>query len=287
MPRALTLLELLVVLAAASILTAILLPVAAKVRSQARTIRCMTNQRAITRAVNLFAADNDSRYPESVATIGAGNSWHWQEPTMMIACKERRPRLHRAMSEYLGRYIKDASVMFCPEAPHKYKYLQEAWDAGDRWNHPKTAPWQDPLTGTYCFYWNYTGFVGGRRPIFAGPRRFGAGRGQSKLLVSDYFGYDHWRSRNAFGSCVKFKRADITEGTWVSSAFWSRIYEESNISLDTLKIKLHAGYVDGHVESFRPSEAEAMQVSITSDGSKPYPRWMGPGIFYLPGNALH
>ena len=47
-----------------------------------------------------------------------------------------------------------------------------------------------------------------------------------------------------------------------------------------------AGWTDGHVESFSSSQVIPMQVSITSDGYTPYPVGVGPGIFYLPANAI-
>jgi len=282
-----TLVELLVALAIISVLMGILLPALAKVRRQARVILGINNQRQIVCAVNLFAFDNDDRYPDSVATIGSGKYWNWQEPTMMAACKPRSPLIHRSMSAYLRYYIKDASIMFCPSAPYKYEYSQQAWDAGDDWDNPETTPMLDPVVGTYCFYWNYVGYVGGPRRIFRGPFCLAGGQEQSKLLVSDYFGYDHWRSRNAYGSCEKFNGADVTPGTVVSSAYWSRANSDGKVTLDKLKIKLHAGYTDGHVESFSSSEVIPMRVSITSDGSVPYPQGVGPGVFYLPRNALH
>lgn len=279
-----TLVELLVVLAVISLLIGILLPALGKVRRQVRTLLGMNNQRDIAAGVTCFAMDNDERYPESVATIGFGNHWGWQEPMMMTACQERSPEIHRSMSEYLRSYIADASVMFCPSAPGKYKYLQQAWDAGDDWDNPETDTVKDPVSGTYCFYWNYTGFLGERGGVFQGPQNLSGGRGQSKLLVSCYFGYDHWRSPGTYGSCEKFKGASVTPGTWVSSAYWSR----PNFNPDDVmpEIKLNAGYTDGHVDSFTTSEAVATKVSITSDGSIPYPDGVGPGTFYLPRDGL-
>lgn len=282
-----TLIEVLVVISIISLLMAILVPALGKARHQARTIVGMGNMRQIVGSVNLFALDNDNQYPESVATIGFGDHWNWQEPTMLTGYRKRSPQLHRSMSAYLHNYIADASIIFCPNAPKKYKYLQQAWDAGDDWDNPETPPVPDPVIGTYCFYWNYTGYLGNASQLFKGPRSTLGGRGQSKLLVSDYFGYDHWRSPNAFGSCIKFEGADITEGTWVSSAYWSRPASGSSVNLDTIEISLYGGYTDEHVERYNPSDVIPMKVSITSDGSTPYPSGVGPGIFFLPRNALH
>lgn len=291
-----TLLELLVVISVISLLMGILLPALGKIKRQAKTLMGMSNQRQIVFSVNSFAMDNDDTYPESTATMTefGNNIWHWQEPTMMTSCY-RRPLLeHRSMSAYLHSYIEDASTLFSPTAPKKCEYLQAAWDAGDDWDNPDTSFPTDSLCGTYCFYWNYIGFLGVNERPFTGPRNSAGGRGESKLLVSDYFGFDHWRNKKlygsigAYGSSEKFNGVSITPGTEASSAFWSRLASDENINLSTLNIKLHAGYTDGHVECYSPAEVVPMKVSFTTDGSVPYPDSFStnPGIFYLPGSGL-
>ncbi len=278
-----TLIELLVVISIISLIMGITLPVFNRVRRQARTMLSMSNQRQITSTMNLFASENNDRYPESVATIGFGDTWNWSDSTRLTGNRGRSPQVHRAMSEYLRRYITDASIMFCPNAPQKYEYLQQAWDAGDNWDNPRTAFTADPVGGSYCFYWNYRGFLGGRRVVFRGPQGPASSRRYSKLLVSDYFGYDHWRNPGSFGSCEPFDGAGITPETWLLSSYWSR----RSAAEDSPDIKLKAGYTDGHVETYSASDVVPMKVSITADGTVPYPDGVGPGIFYLPRNALH
>lgn len=278
-----TLVELLVVIAVVSVLVGILLPALSKVRQQARTLLGMTNQRQIVRGVSLYAADSDEQYPESVATIG-DEWWNWQEPMMLTGYRARSPRLHRSMSAYLRSYIEDAGTMYCPNAPRRYKYLQDAWNAGDQWDNPETEPVEDPVSGTYCFYWNYTGYLEDRDYLFKGPRNSAGGREQSKLLVSDYFGYDHHRSPNSYGSCERFRGASITEGTLLSSAYWS---DKGGAGSRAPDIKLHAGYTDGHVENFSASDTLTMRVIWKPETGEPYPHGIGPGNFFLPRNALH
>jgi len=286
----------LVVIAVLAILLGILLPVLGKAKHQARRVLGTSNQRQIVSGANLFAMDNDDRYPESVATIGGEAAWNWQEPMMMTGYRARSPRLHRSMSAYLRSYIQDADTMYCPNAPAKYKYLQNAWDAGDDWDNPQTQPVEDPVSGTYCFYWNYTGYLQEREYLFEGPRSSAGGRGQSKLLVSDYFGNNHWRSQNAYSSCERFAGSSVTEGTVLSSAYWSRkdragfILLSGTAAENTLvapQIKLQAGFTDGHVESFPACDTLAMRVILKPETGEPYPEDITPGTFYLPRNALH
>jgi prepilin-type N-terminal cleavage/methylation domain-containing protein len=289
-----TLIELLVVMAIISLLMSILIPAVTKVRVQAKKMESVNNQRQIVTILNCFAMDNDNRYPKSVATIVASdNSWGWQEPTMLIASKSLGNGTARSLSSYLRSYIEKASMIFCPSAPEGYEYLQQAWDAGDDWDNPDTAPARDPLMGSYCFYWNYTGYLGGSRGTFKGPQTPMDGRGRSRLLVSDYFGYDHWRSPKSFGSCEKFRKGtSVTSGTRVSSSYWSYACGDDDAKnqqvLSNVKVKLHAGYIDGHVEDFFTADAVPMRVSTKPDGSVPYPDGvgLGPGVFYIPTNGL-
>ena len=281
--RGFTLIELLVVISIISLMMGITLPVFSRVRRQARSILSMSNQRQITSTMNLYASDHNERYPESVATIGAGDTWRWTDSTKLTGIRRRSPQLHRAMSEYLRRYITDASIMYCPNVPHKYEYLQQAWDAGDNWDNPRNFFPADPVGGSYSFYWNYRGYLGGRRVVFRGPQGPASSRRYSKLLVSDYFGYDHWRNPDSYSSCEPFDGADITPETWLLSAFWSRRSAPEN----SPEIKLRAGYTDGHVETYSASDVVPMKVSFNTAGTVPYPDGVGPGVFFLPRNALN
>jgi hypothetical protein len=292
--RGLSLLELLVIVAITGTVIVIMMPALGKGRRNARAVQTMNNQRVIVVGVTSFASDNSGRYPESVATVGTVQEhWNWQEPTMLTSSRRRDTEKHRSMSGYLYSYIADARVMFCPNAPKKYKYLQQVWEAGDEWDNPETPPLLDPVMGTYCFYWNYIGLLEVEEDRFKGPRGMSGGQERSKLVVSDYFGYGHWRNKllyntfEAYGSCEKMKGARITPGTQVSSAFWSRLAPDRDMDLDSLEVELHAGYTDGHVERYRPSDAVPMKVLKTAEGSIGYPEELGPGEFYLPEDALY
>jgi prepilin-type N-terminal cleavage/methylation domain-containing protein len=281
-----TLIELLVVIFALSMLTGVLLPALSKARHHARKFLGASNQRQIVSAVILFTADNNQRYPESVATLGDDLlQWNWGEPTILTGYNARSSRLYRSMSAYLRNYIEDAATIYCPNAPRKYKYLQEAWKAGENWDNPQTPPEKDAVKGTYCFYWNYIGYLQERDYPFKGPRNSAGGPWQSKLLVSDYFGYDHFRNPNSYGSCEKFPGASITEGTLLSSAFWS---DKGSTVPGAPDIKLNAGYTDGHVESYSSSDTVIMRVIKEPKTGEPYPYGdgVGPGFFFLPRKAL-
>ncbi len=242
-----------------------------------------SNQRRIVGAALLYAGDNDERFLPSVATVGFGSRWNWSDPMRLISNRQRSGSSgHDAMSTYLRSYLPDADVLFCPNAPQEYKYLDEAWAAGDEWDNPDTLAIPDPLTGVYCFYWNYVGYIGGRRVTFLGPRSTASGRKYSKLLVTCYLGYDSWRSPDAYGSCEKLTKATVVPETWLLSAYWA-----TQSTSDVPDIPFRAGYTDGHVEITDTEDVIPMRVSLTADGTEPYEDGTGPGIFYLPSAALN
>jgi type II secretory pathway pseudopilin PulG len=276
--------ELLVVISIISVLMAILMPALSTVRRQAAGLTGMRNQRETAAAVNLFAADNDERYPQSVATVGMDSEWSWYDPVVLTGKQKRSPQIHRSMSAYLHAYLPDARTVFCPSAPKQYTYLQQSWDAGDNWNNPDNDMPLDPVDGTYCFFWNYTGYLGGARQLFRGPVGPASAGRYSQLLVSDYFGYGHWRTPDSFASCEKLPGGDILEEQWLVSAWW-KAGGDPTVAMP--QVKLRAAFTDGHVETYYPNDVSALRVSMTPDGVPAYPDGAGSrGIFYIPRSAV-
>lgn len=80
-----TLIELLVVIAIISVLATILLPALSMARQMANDVKCVTNMRAISTAVHLYAQDNDgvlvparwSPHPKSPPASPGGTAWFW------------------------------------------------------------------------------------------------------------------------------------------------------------------------------------------------------------------
>ncbi len=282
---AFTLVELLVVISIISMLMAILMPALHGVRRHATALLGMRNQREIATGVNLFAAENNDRYPDSVATVGFDDKWSWYDPTSITGKLKRTPQVHRSISAYLRDYIPDGKTMYCPGAPQPYTYSRESWDAGDDWDNPDTPVVFDPVDGTFCFYWNYIGYLGRPRTLFRGPSGPAAGGAQSQLLLSDYFGYGHWQTPGAFASCEKLPGARVVEETWLAASWWSADGDPNHAMPD---VKLRAAYVDGHVSTYTPAETIPMRIPFTSEGVPPYPDGAGSrGIFYLPQDALN
>jgi len=291
--NAFTLIEFLTVLFITALLLSILVPAFQKAKRSAISLLSSQNQREVVTGALCYSTDQDSRFPESVATLGTESRWSWREPTVLTGFQKRSPAFHRSVSEYLRNYIETASTLFCPSAPSRYEFADQVWVTGDAWDNPSPDTGiEDPLFGNYCLYWNYVGYLAEKNKPFIGPRSTTQGKFESKLMISDYFGYGHWRneltygSRNAYGSCEKMSRAGITAGTSVACDFWSLFNPNSDILPQSLDLSLRAGYVDGHVEKFAPTDTLILKVSMTPDGQIPYPDNVGPaGTVYIPQNS--
>lgn len=261
------------------LLTAIFVPALSRVRTYAQQLVSARNQRDIITAVTLFACNQDQQFPPSVALCARPDgSWRWQDPRKVRTTRPQRRMAHSSVAGYLVDYLGDGERLLCPGIPHTNPYWQQAWEAGDRWNHPLTDFTEDPLFGSYTLYWNYLGIL--ENGLFRGPSTLYSGPRQSDLLVSDYFGYGESRNRGRFGSCERRPGAEVVDANCTDSTYWS-------FTDMPLNLRLNAGYTDGHVDSFRPAETHPMRVSETSDGSRSYwefdPRY--PGLFYIPDKA--
>jgi prepilin-type N-terminal cleavage/methylation domain-containing protein len=284
--RGFTILELLTVVTVLSILMAIILPSLQLARKKAAGLINSFRQKSVVDSLHAYASDFGDRLPQSVATIGTGSYWNWTEPMMLTGYRARAPGLHRSMSNYLHDYIPDPRMLSCPCAPRIHPYLEAAWAAGDTWDHPETPPILDPLSGNRCNWWGYIGYLTDRGTLFYGPSTASGGGRESRLLISDYLGYDHWRNPGQFSSCDRFDKSEVNAGTPLSSALWSGTVEGGSEPNALPKVQLRATYLDGHVASYRPEELTALQVIWKVETGEPYPAGIGPGVVFIPREAI-
>lgn len=108
--KAFTLIELLVVIAIISIIAAILFPVFARARENARRASCLSNMKQIGLGTMMYAQDNDEQLPR----IGwsAGGSYLWPNGAY-----------HAALPWHLRiyPYVKSVQVFNCPSADYVWE----------------------------------------------------------------------------------------------------------------------------------------------------------------------
>ena len=113
-----TLIEMLVVIAIISILAAILFPVFARARENARRTSCLSNMKQIGLAAMMYVQDYDEKYPARSMQVGTSptswgrattGGWYW--------------------GELLQPYAKSKQVFYCPnsldrdrDVPNAYNY---------------------------------------------------------------------------------------------------------------------------------------------------------------------
>jgi prepilin-type N-terminal cleavage/methylation domain-containing protein/prepilin-type processing-associated H-X9-DG protein len=123
--RGFTLIELLVTLSIIALLIAILLPAIALARDSARVALCLTNQRQLGLAVNMYANDNKRQIPTGPASdmddpfvTGAPADTKWSDTTSnkiwlfdTTAGQRVRNAFGMIITDY---YVPDPKIVFCP-----------------------------------------------------------------------------------------------------------------------------------------------------------------------------
>src|SRR2546421_127028 len=90
--RGFTLIELLVVVAVVAILAAILFPVFAQAREQARKTTCQSNLKQIGLAFQLYLQDCDEMFPNTGdARLWMGRYWRWPLAPYLVYSRRRDP----------------------------------------------------------------------------------------------------------------------------------------------------------------------------------------------------
>jgi prepilin-type N-terminal cleavage/methylation domain-containing protein len=107
--RAFTLIELLVVIAIIAILAAILFPVFAQARAQARKVTCLSNAKELGLAISMYVQDYDETFPLIFTPVYTSDpstfAWSGSATTVSTA----------AWQNLVQPYIKNWGIMICPE----------------------------------------------------------------------------------------------------------------------------------------------------------------------------
>jgi len=134
---AFTLIELLVVIAIIAILAAILFPVFAKAREQARKTSCLSNMKQLGLGFLMYAQDFDERLPGVHFGNGVGQSWPW---VVWAGSYDWTGVFTHAVQPY----IKSRQIFQCPSATEvdrwsgtnglSYCYNEYMYNTGQNWS---------------------------------------------------------------------------------------------------------------------------------------------------------
>jgi prepilin-type N-terminal cleavage/methylation domain-containing protein/prepilin-type processing-associated H-X9-DG protein len=232
---AFTLIELLVVMAIITALAAILLPVFATTREKARQARCLSNEKQIGMAFQMYVNDNDEHYPYRETNTGAMTLWpvslypytkNWD----VFKCASD-PSLPKAGSYVLSyaasqNVLTGAAALSDFTAPIKTVIMCE--QQGNTFQNVTTYQDWDSTTMTYgCDNWGVGpnwNYSGGSGTLSTGPMGIGANSGWtmesarhirgSNFLMAD--GHAKW----LFGSQVSPGLNAPTSGTQEQDYEW-------------------------------------------------------------------
>lgn len=150
--RGFTLIELLVVIAIIAILAAILFPVFAQAREQARSTACLSNLKQLGTAITIYRGDWDSRGPFTGWPPSFSGKFNVHSPNSVY---------DQDWQISIQPYLKNALVLHCPSDKTPYderpvSYLYNPYMAENRAPAPESA---FPNAAEVCLVWEGYGPV--------------------------------------------------------------------------------------------------------------------------------
>jgi prepilin-type N-terminal cleavage/methylation domain-containing protein/prepilin-type processing-associated H-X9-DG protein len=238
---AFTLIELLVVIAIIALLIGILLPSLAGARNEGRAIKCASNCRTISQAVNLYTVDN-KYFPPSYAYASSQEGTNWRIQDQLAT----NPNLSNGYVHWSASLFDTPEGAFaCPSAsnggaPRTNPGMDSNdWESGQLNDMGSSTPTPLPTdrqvkrmayTGNAAIFPRnkFTGSPGSRLNRFVNPALIdGSKRGASGIiLATEFLSSPNWDTLRDSNQRIKSHRS-VTPFVGLSSG--SDVYSEPNI----------------------------------------------------------
>jgi len=222
LPRAFTLVELLVVIGIIAVLISVLLPTLAAARRYGQSVRCQSNLRQIAAGFYVYTSENRDRYPPCLAAESDGTSWFKDRYLGNILARDAivkgnalftcpaddDSRISYSVNIWtasaIDPEIPPVGTLWGP-APHRSSQvilLTESWSYREDFNHGFSAP----------YYVGSRGVTPGQRfGAAGGVTPFNAYRFGIVNCEIDYTRHrprSHWAQRTEPGGVVNIAYAD-------------------------------------------------------------------------------
>jgi prepilin-type N-terminal cleavage/methylation domain-containing protein len=126
-PRGFTLVELLVVIGIIAVLVGVLLPALTKARSAANRAQCLSNQRQLATAFNVYAYNNKGRFPYNFNGMNASLAWYvWYKEAEAYPFTDQG-WFGLGMLWRTG-VLRDPKAFYCPEQREERYTYPKGWE---------------------------------------------------------------------------------------------------------------------------------------------------------------
>lgn len=229
-----TLIELLVVIAIITLLAAILFPVFARARENARRANCQSNLKQIALGITQYTQDYDERFPA-----------HTRDYTTWLD--------YEGWTRAIKPYLKSEQIYQCPSQPNSDRAsgTQDMWGYSDYFYNSNLG--MGNISSTQCPNYKFT-ITGAEIEDASDVILLGdGGRGGQHNFANSPFNLSPGVSDTTKRPAYVYTPGHFTRST-INVGAWRRDPEDYDFVKNTHLAGMNIGFVDGHVKWYKPEK---------------------------------